>query len=99
MSSLKRKHSGATVNGEFAQELRKPVIKKFNCENIKFYDGQNYKKPRSYPQDVKPGKKANLLAIDQFFTYLIGWEMVLLQECLAIWHSKVHSIKVLSYLD
>ena len=33
-------------------------------ENIKFYDGQNNKKPKSYPQDVKPGKKAKLLAID-----------------------------------
>ena len=37
------------------------------CENIKFYDVQNNKKPKSYPQDVKPGKKAKLLAIDQFF--------------------------------
>ena len=25
------------------------------CENIKFYDGQNNKKPKSYPQDIKPG--------------------------------------------
>ena len=24
------------------------------CENIKFYDGHNNKKPKSYPQDVKP---------------------------------------------
>ena len=39
-------------------------------ENIKFYDGQNNKKPKSYPQDVKPGKKAKLPAIDQFFMYL-----------------------------
>ena len=28
-----------------------------HCKNIKFYDGQNNKKPKSYPQDVKPGKK------------------------------------------
>ena len=41
-----------------------------HCENIKFYDGQNKKKTKSYPQDVKPGKKAKLLAIDQFFMYL-----------------------------
>ena len=40
------------------------------CENIKFYDGQNNKKPKSYIQDVKPGKEAMLLAIDQFFMYL-----------------------------
>ena len=40
------------------------------CENIKFYDGQNSKKPKTYPQDVKPGKKAKLLAIDRFFMYL-----------------------------
>ena len=39
-------------------------------ENIKFYYGQNNKKPKSYPQDVKPGKKAKLPAIDQFFMYL-----------------------------
>ena len=41
-----------------------------HCENIKFYDGQNNKKPKSYPQDVKPGKKAKVLAINQFFMYL-----------------------------
>ena len=41
-----------------------------HCENIKFYDGQDKKKTKSYPQDVKPGKKAKLLAIDQFFMYL-----------------------------
>ena len=41
-----------------------------HCENIKFYDGQNNKKLKVYPQDVKPGKKAELLAIDQFFMYL-----------------------------
>ena len=41
-----------------------------HCENIKFYDGQNNKKSKSYPQDIKPGKKAKLLAIDQFFMYL-----------------------------
>ena len=41
-----------------------------HCENIKFYDGQNNKKLKSYPQDFKPGKKAKLLAIDQFFMYL-----------------------------
>ena len=41
-----------------------------HCENIKFYDGQNNKKPKSYPQSFKPGKEAKLLAIDQFFTYL-----------------------------
>ena len=40
------------------------------CENIKFYDGQISKKPKSYPQDVKPGKKTKLVAIDQFFMYL-----------------------------
>ena len=39
-------------------------------ENIKFHDGQNNKKPKSYPQDVKPGKKAKLPAIDQVFMYL-----------------------------
>ena len=41
-----------------------------HCENIKFYDGQNNKKPKSYPQDVKPGKKTKLLSFDQFFMYL-----------------------------
>ena len=41
-----------------------------HCENIKFYDGQNNKKRKNYPQDVKPGKKVKLLAIDQFFMYL-----------------------------
>ena len=40
-----------------------------HCKNIKFYDGQNNKKPKSYPQDAKPGKKAKLLAINQFFMY------------------------------
>ena len=40
-----------------------------HCENIKFYDGQINKKPKSYPQEVKPGKKAKLLAIGQFFMY------------------------------
>ena len=40
------------------------------CENIKFYDGQNNKKSKSYPQDVKPEKKAKLLATDQFSMYL-----------------------------
>ena len=39
-------------------------------ENLKFYDGQNNKNPKSYLQDVKFGKKAKLLAIDQFFMYL-----------------------------
>ena len=37
-----------------------------HCENTKFDDGQNNKKH----QDVKPGKEAKLLAIDQFFMYL-----------------------------
>ena len=32
-----------------------------------FYDDQNIKKPKSYPRHVEPGKKANLLAIEQFF--------------------------------
>ena len=41
-----------------------------HCENIKFYDGQNKRKSKSHPQDVKPGKKAKLLAIDQCFMYL-----------------------------
>ena len=41
-----------------------------HCENIKFYDGQNDKKPKSYSQDFKPGKKAKLLAINQFIMYL-----------------------------
>ena len=41
-----------------------------HCENIKLHDGQNNKKPKSYPQDVKTGKKAKLLAIIQFFMYL-----------------------------
>ena len=41
-----------------------------HCENIKFYDGQNNKKPKSYPQNVKPRKKAKLLIVDQFFMYL-----------------------------
>ena len=41
-----------------------------HCQNIKFYDGQNNKKPKSYRQDFKPGKKAKLLATDQFFMYL-----------------------------
>ena len=27
-------------------------------KNIKFFDGQNNKKPKSYPQDVKSGKKS-----------------------------------------
>ena len=27
------------------------------CENIRFYDGQNNKKPKSYPQDGKKAKK------------------------------------------
>ena len=40
------------------------------CENIQFYDGQNNKKSKSSPQDVKSGKKAKFLAIDQFFMYL-----------------------------
>ena len=35
-----------------------------HCKNIKFYDGQNNKKPKRYPQ------KAKLLAIDQFFYML-----------------------------
>ena len=41
-----------------------------HCENIKFYDGQNNKKSKSYPQDVKAGKKAKLPEISQFFMYL-----------------------------
>ena len=41
-----------------------------HCGNIKLDDGQNNKKPRSYPQDVKTGKKTKLLAIIQFFMYL-----------------------------
>ena len=41
-----------------------------HCENIKFYDGENNKKSKSYPQDLEPGEKAKLLAIDQFFMYL-----------------------------
>ena len=40
------------------------------CENIKFYDGKNNKKPKSYPQDVKPRKTAKLLAINKFFCVL-----------------------------
>ena len=39
-------------------------------EHIKFYDVQNNKKPKSCPQDVKSGKKAKLLVIDQFLMYL-----------------------------
>ena len=27
-----------------------------HCKNIKFYDGQNNKNHKIYPQDVKPGK-------------------------------------------
>ena len=27
-----------------------------HCKNIKFYDGQNNKSHKIYPQDVKPGK-------------------------------------------
>ena len=42
-----------------------------HCENIKFYDGRNNKKPKSYPQDVTPGQKAKLQAIDRFFICLI----------------------------
>ena len=42
------------------------------CENIKHYDSQNNKKPKSYPQNVKPGKRAKLLAVDQFFIY-VSW--------------------------
>ena len=41
-----------------------------HCKNIKFYDGQNNKNHKIYPQDVNPGKKAKLLAIDQFFMHL-----------------------------
>ena len=41
-----------------------------HCENIKLYVGHNNKKPKSYPQDVKPGKKAKFLVIDRFFMYL-----------------------------
>ena len=40
------------------------------CQNIKFYYGQNNKKPKSCPQDVKPGKKGKLLAVNQFFMQL-----------------------------
>ena len=41
------------------------------CENIQFYDSHNKKKPKSYPHDVKPRKKANLLAIS-FFSTKVG---------------------------
>ena len=41
-----------------------------HCENIKFYDGQNNKKPKSYPQDVEPGNKANLQAVGRSCMYL-----------------------------
>ena len=40
------------------------------CENIKCYDGQNNKKSKSYPQDVKTEKKAKVLATDTFSMYL-----------------------------
>ena len=40
-------------------------------ENIKLYDGQNNKKPKGFPQDVKSGKKGNLaiLTIHHFSMY------------------------------
>ena len=41
-----------------------------HCENIKFYDGQKNKKPKSYPQDVKPGKKDKAPSNRSVFQYL-----------------------------
>ena len=43
-----------------------------NCENIKFYDSTNKMTSKSYPQNVKPGKRAKLDAKDQFFMY-VSW--------------------------
>ena len=70
-----------------------------HCENIKFYDGQNKKEFKSYPQDLKPGKKAKLRGIDQFFYVLklVQKRFYYKNAFLAIWHPKVHSIKVLIF--
>ena len=46
-----------------------------HCQNIKFHDGQNNKKPKSYPEDVKPGTKAKFLVfyllklVEKWFYY------------------------------
>ena len=40
-----------------------------HCKNMKLYDSQNNKKPKSSSQNLKTAKKTKLLAIDQFFMY------------------------------
>ena len=69
-----------------------------HCENIKFYDGQNNEKPKSYPQDVKPGKKAKLLAINQFFMYL-SWLRNGFTTRMLSWLFDIPKSTVSRYLD
>ena len=43
-------------------------------ENIKLYDGQNNKKPKGLPQDVKHGKKGNLAILEiHQFSMCLNW--------------------------
>ena len=67
-------------------------------ESIKFYDGQNDIKPKSYPQDVKHGKKTKLLAIDQFSMYL-SWFRNGFTIGMLSWISDISKSTILRYLD
>ena len=67
-------------------------------ESINFYDGQNDIKPKSYPQDVKDGKKTKLLAIDQFSMYL-SWFRNGFTIGMLSWISDISKSTILRYLD